>query len=214
MAVGDVKSTARGSGARYNDGKAALELIPVWILAQWGKDTDKFDRLSPEAVLHELAAWQRGKRSAIDIIRRLEPGDALECARVFAYGAKKYAAWNWIRGMQWSVPLGCALRHTFAWEHGENLDPESGLTHRGHLVCNLVMLAQFERTFPEGDDRPVEWLSPTGVQVVRTGGSDSQEAFDAALAAHQNLQRSIGSPSEFEAAVNALRKEARGAVTR
>jgi hypothetical protein len=110
MSIGDVNSTARGSGARYNDGKVALELIP---------------------------------------------GVALEdCARVFDYGRKKYAAWNWAKGMQWMVPFGCLLRHLYAWARGEDNDPESGLPHLGHAMCNLVMLSTFARTYREGDDRP------------------------------------------------------------
>ena len=110
MSIGDVNSKERGSGARYNDGKVALELIP---------------------------------------------GIALEdCARVFDYGRKKYAAWNWAKGMQWMVPFGCLLRHLYAWARGEDNDPESGLPHLGHAMCNLVMLTTFARTYPEGDDRP------------------------------------------------------------
>lgn len=110
MSIGDVNSDARGSGARYNDGKIALDLIP---------------------------------------------GIALEdCARVFDYGRKKYAAWNWAKGMQWMVPFGCLLRHMYAWARGEDNDPESGLPHLGHAMCNLVMLTTFARTYREGDDRP------------------------------------------------------------
>lgn len=192
MAVGDVNATTRGSGARYNDGKAPLELIPAWLLAELGSNAFS-DEPSAITIVRWLGEWQAGRMSALDILRNLHPGDAYECARVFGYGAKKYAAWNWIRGMQWSVPLGCALRHAFAEIGGEDIDSESGFTHRGHLVCNLVMLAQFERTFPEGDDRPVEWLNPSGVEVVRTGGSDSLVGFDAALAAEMSRRRKRGS---------------------
>lgn len=90
----------------------------------------------------------------------LIPGVALEdCARVFDYGRRKYAAWNWAKGMAWMVPFGCLLRHLFAWARGEDNDPESGLPHLGHAMCNLVMLSTFARTYPEGDDRPKEWLN-------------------------------------------------------
>lgn len=110
MSIGDVNSTARGSGARYNDGKVELDLIP---------------------------------------------GLALEdCARVFAYGRRKYAAWNWAKGMQWMVVFGCLLRHLYAWARGEDNDPESGLPHLGHAMCNLVMLSTFAHTYPDGDNRP------------------------------------------------------------
>lgn len=114
MAVGDVQSETRGTGARFNDGKVPLDLIPLSAL--------------------------------------------IDCARVFDYGRRKYAAWNWAKGMDWSVPYGCLLRHMAAWFDGEDNDPESGLPHIGHAMCNLVMLATFTRTFREGDDRPIKWM--------------------------------------------------------
>jgi len=112
--VGDVNSTARGSGARYNGGKADLSLIPLCTLE--------------------------------------------DEARVWMYGKRKYAAWNWAKGMDWSIPLACALRHLSAWQRGEDTDPESGLPHLAHAMCNLRMLTLYSMTYPEGDDRPKEWM--------------------------------------------------------
>jgi hypothetical protein len=37
MAVGDVNSNEKGSGARYNDGKADLSLIPMCTLEDEAK---------------------------------------------------------------------------------------------------------------------------------------------------------------------------------
>jgi len=75
-------------------------------------------------------------------------------AKVWAYGAKKYKEWNWCKGMAWSVPFACAMRHLSAWQRGEELDRESGLPHLAHAMCNLRMLTLFAVTYPEGDDRP------------------------------------------------------------
>lgn len=63
-------------------------------------------------------------------------------------------AWNWAKGMAWSVPIACAARHLMAMLAGEVLDAESKLPHRGHVFCNLVMLFTYASTFVEGDDRP------------------------------------------------------------
>jgi hypothetical protein len=83
--------------------------------------------------------------------------------RGWMYGKKKYAAWNWAKGMPWSVPFACAMRHLAAWQRGEDIDPESGITHLGLAMCNLRMLTLYAKTFQEGDDRPKEWLNvPTG----------------------------------------------------
>ncbi len=114
MSVGDVASEQKGSGARYNDGKAAFDLIPLCTLE--------------------------------------------DEARVWEHGRKKYAAWNWAKGMAWSVPFGCAMRHLAAWQRGEELDPESGLPHLAHAMCNLRMLTLYATQYPEGDDRPKQWI--------------------------------------------------------
>lgn len=79
-------------------------------------------------------------------------------ARVWAHGKAKYAAWNWAKGMDWSVPFGCAMRHLAAWQAGEDIDSESGLPHLAHAMCNLRMLTLFAMTYPEGDDRPTKWM--------------------------------------------------------
>lgn len=112
--IGDVNSTAKGSGARYNSGKPDYSLIPL--------------------------STMEGE------------------ARVWAYGKQKYAAWNWAKGMAWSVPFACLMRHLAAWQRGEENDAESGLPHLDHAMCNLRMLKLYASKFPEGDDRPKEWL--------------------------------------------------------
>lgn len=77
-----------------------------------------------------------------------------EEARVWMYGTKKYKAFNWMKGMPWSVPLACALRHIAAWQEGEDLDQESGHHHLAHAMCNLRMLMLYSKAYKEGDDRP------------------------------------------------------------
>jgi hypothetical protein len=160
--IGDVHSDARGSGARYNAGKVPIELIPLRLIAE------QFELVTAEddpanawiGALWNLALFQEGGsdvylRNAITSV-----GPAWEeCAAVFDYGRRKYAEWNWAKGMAWSVPLACAARHLiFGMMAGEALDPESKRPHRGHFLCNLVMLLTFIRTYPEGDDRPAKWL--------------------------------------------------------
>lgn len=73
--------------------------------------------------------------------------------RVWMYGEKKYSRDNWKRGMAWSVPFASLLRHLTAWQRGEENDPESGLPHLAHAMCNLRMLTYYATEYPEGDDR-------------------------------------------------------------
>jgi hypothetical protein len=104
-------------------------------------------------VMFALQRWQEGEDEPLSSVLAYHDLDG--ACRVFEYGAKKYAAWNWAKGMQWSVPLGCALRHMQAVLDGELLDDESGLPHIDHVFSNLIMLDYFEIHYPEGDDRPI-----------------------------------------------------------
>lgn len=81
-------------------------------------------------------------------------------AKAWAYGKQKYAAWNWVRGMDWSIPFACLMRHMSKWQAGEDIDEESGLPHLALAACNLRMLTLYAKTYPEGDDRPPKELMP------------------------------------------------------
>ncbi|MFN7341587.1 MAG: dATP/dGTP diphosphohydrolase domain-containing protein [Opitutia bacterium] len=149
MSIGDVNSTARGSGARYNDGKPPVELLPLRLVAITMREAQC------RMFMDRLADFQERSPGATErLVHRIPSGWWLEAARVFDYGRAKYAAWNWTKGMPWSVPLACAARHLIAMSECEENDAESGLPHRGHFVCNVVMLATYELTYLEGDDRP------------------------------------------------------------
>lgn len=66
---------------------------------------------------------------------------ALEAeAYALAFGAQKYDAYNWRKGFKWSRLIDSALRHMIAFNDGEDLDPESGLTHLAHARCCLAFL--------------------------------------------------------------------------
>lgn len=80
-------------------------------------------------------------------------------ARVWEYGAKKYARGNWQKGMSWNAVLACALRHLAKFQAGEDNDEETGLPHIAHAMCNLRMLTLYSRTFKEGDDREARFMS-------------------------------------------------------
>lgn len=164
-AVGDVNSTARGSGARFNAGKASLELVPLTVMATALK-TENTPALD---ALFLLGRWQEtGELHYLhQALRSLGPKVWEDCAAVFDYGRRKYAEWNWAKGMQWSIPTACAARHLLAAARGEALDAESGHSHAGHAACNIVMLLTFARTYPEGDDRPRFLADPAPIQPNR-----------------------------------------------
>lgn len=158
MAIGDITSDAKGSGARFNDGKAPVEYIPLRLLATQIGTPNEVRTVGVRDTLFELACWQEGAgfNSLIAAYKML--GDLREVvfeeARVFEYGTRKYAVFNWAKGMSWTAVLACATRHLLAMDAGEALDPESGLPHRGHVACNIRMLMHYVDHYPEGDDRP------------------------------------------------------------
>lgn len=76
-----------------------------------------------------------------------------EIAKVMAFGAAKYGRGNWREGMAWSRYVSAALRHTFAFNENEDIDPESGLLHLAHAACNLLFLMEYYRYELGQDDR-------------------------------------------------------------
>lgn len=60
--------------------------------------------------------------------------------RVAEFGAKKYAPWNWTKGLSKVQIIGSLLRHTFAYLRGEEKDPDSGLSHTDHILWNACAL--------------------------------------------------------------------------
>lgn len=155
--VGDLNSNARGSGARKNEGKAQLDLIPVrfWI-DSFRFFSSYYDGIPPMwwTGLEALMRFQEGEDHAIREF--LAYRDLRPAVEVFEFGARKYKAWNWAKGMPWSVCFGCCLRHAEKrLVQNKLLDDDSGHTHWGHFLCNLIMLAWYVDAYPEGDDRPL-----------------------------------------------------------
>jgi len=62
------------------------------------------------------------------------------CVEVLMFGKKKYARDNWKKGMNTSSIIDSLIRHLAAIQSGEVLDPESGLSHLGHLQANCLFL--------------------------------------------------------------------------
>ena len=84
-----------------------------------------------------------------------------QTAAVLKFGAIKYAEHNWRKGFAWSRPLAAAMRHITAFNDGEDIDPESGLSHLAHAACCIMFLLEFQKTHPELDDRYKPDVSPT-----------------------------------------------------
>lgn len=78
----------------------------------------------------------------------------MEVGKVLTYGAKKYEAHNWKRGIDDSRLISAAMRHIAAYNAGVDFDSESGLHHLAHAICELAF-AMDQNLLTDGayDDR-------------------------------------------------------------
>ena len=92
-----------------------------------------------------------GEKLRYDLI---PPSSLKALATILTFGANKYTARNWEKGIQWGRVFGALQRHLWSWYSGDSLDPETGKSHLWHAMCCLAFLVEYESTHPELDDRP------------------------------------------------------------
>lgn len=70
-------------------------------------------------------------------------------------GSLKYGRHNWRdAGIRSSVYYDACLRHLFAWWEGEDIDPDSGLSHITKAMATLLVLRDGQTAGMCEDDRP------------------------------------------------------------
>lgn len=74
-------------------------------------------------------------------------------AEVLAFGARKYKPHNYRLGLSWSETYASAQRHLLAWNDGQDIDPETGLSHLAHAGCQIIFLLEYLATGAGTDDR-------------------------------------------------------------
>ena len=76
-------------------------------------------------------------------------------AKVLTYGATKYSARTWEKGIGHERLFGALQRHLWAWQagFGEANDEESGMPHLYHAACCMAMLLTETMRRPDLDDR-------------------------------------------------------------
>lgn len=77
----------------------------------------------------------------------------VEMGKVLAFGAQKYDRGNWAKGLATSRYFDAAMRHLWAWNAGEEKDPESGLSHLAHAAVNIAFMIWNMAFRPDLDDR-------------------------------------------------------------
>ena len=87
------------------------------------------------------------------------PADSLwELAEHFGKGTAKYPSAdgldNWRRGYEWSKSFGALLRHAFKALGGEDIDPESGISHIAHVAASAMIVMDAANQGTLEMDRP------------------------------------------------------------
>lgn len=91
----------------------------------------------------------KGKAPLHFLIREFLEGTS----HALEFGSKKYSAWNFTGGINYTRLTDAAQRHIIAFLSGEDLDPESGLPHLDHAAASLNMLKYMTVYKKEFDDR-------------------------------------------------------------
>ncbi len=91
-----------------------------------------------------------GEKPQLSIVPRAA---MVAIAQALMFGARKYDRDNFKGGIEYTRLVDAALRHLTSWVEGEDLDPESGLSHLAHAGATLAMLIWMEQNNSAMDNR-------------------------------------------------------------
>jgi hypothetical protein len=106
--------------------------------------------MEPSQLLAAVGTKHDSEKNRLEL---LSPVWVEGVGQVLTFGARKYEANNWRKGISQSRLLGAALRHIFSYVKGEDFDPESGLSHLLHASCCLMFAFELKGSRPDLDDR-------------------------------------------------------------
>jgi hypothetical protein len=112
----------------------------------------------------------KGAAGALKTPLGLIPPFAMEqTALAHKHGAEKYGPFNWRdTGVCASTYINAMMRHINAFRDGENLDPESGISHLAHIACSCNILLDADYCDTLQDDRNV--LPNADIQFMSANG--------------------------------------------
>lgn len=151
--TGEIRVTDPKTGGQKGRKPERYELIPPDVLVDFVVPSGSWiGSVFVESAVLDLANFERTRKplalhSALLNLREAlsrcdeHPGD--ELARVYAFGAEKYADWNWLKGYAWSLSFGACCRHISHWDRGVKCDEESGRHHLAHALWHVVTLISF-----------------------------------------------------------------------
>jgi len=138
-------------GARYTDSEA-----------------DEFKDICPNCGSTNTVAMLAGEGKPLDVCKkeladRFNAGKTQwsmvdfksmeDMVRVLEFGVNKYSRDNWKKGLKTTEIVDSMLRHIYAYLDGEDVDPESGINHTGHIMCNAMFLSHMHLFRKDMDTR-------------------------------------------------------------
>lgn len=105
-------------------------------------------------------------------------GVVLETTLALMEGARKYGRHNYrAAGVLASVYFDAACRHLFAWWEGEDIDPDSGVSHIVKAIACLVVLRDSMRAGNWVDNRPIVTEQEGWVKTLNEMSKDIFEKY-------------------------------------
>lgn len=90
-----------------------------------------------------------------DQLQLIPPAINVEMAKALAAGAAKYGPWNWRTDhVEMMTYIGAIRRHLDAVLSREDLDPESGAHHLGHVAASCAIVLDAMQHGSLIDNRP------------------------------------------------------------
>lgn len=68
-----------------------------------------------------------------------------DVVKVLMHGAEKYSPDNWKKCDDITRYKDALMRHVVAYVSGDKIDPEFGLSHLAHAICNCLFLMWFDK---------------------------------------------------------------------
>lgn len=104
-------------------------------------------------------------------------------------GARKYGRHNYrVSGVRDSVYYDATMRHLMAWWEGEDIDPDSGLSHITKAIASLTVLRDAQINRVNVDDRPPK-VNTEYKEQLQERVDDIFERHPEAVAAHTELHQ-------------------------
>jgi len=101
-----------------------------------------------------------------------------ELGAALTEGARKYGGYNWrVAGVRTSVYIDAARRHLDSFMEGEDIDPDSGLSHITKAIASLTVFRDAQiQGMVQNDDRPPSTQAPF-MQEVTERMADIQRRY-------------------------------------